>query len=85
MQVNTVWFELRPAVGPDVLIQLLAAPEIAHVTEPAGAVAPTIPLTVLINVMVPPNIGESGEYVTTSVGVARPTTTDCGVVAGSAA
>ena len=73
--------EAVPAVGPT-LVQVDAAPVTLHVKVPAGAVAPTIPETVAVNVMASPNAGVDGEYVTAIVGVALATTTEIGEVVG---
>jgi hypothetical protein len=52
------------------LAQEVPAPEIAQVRVPPGALAPEIPVTVAVYVMVPPKSGESGDEVTAMVGVA---------------
>jgi hypothetical protein len=51
------------------------------VRVPAGAVAPTIPVTVAVYVIVPPKTGLAGEVVIAIVGVALVTTRDIGLVA----
>ena len=63
----------RPATGPVVEAQLLAAPEIAQLKVPAGAVAALLPVMVAVKVMVPPKIGLAGEVVMAMLGVALAT------------
>ena len=70
-----VWLALAPPAAPVEVVQLDAAPEIFQVTLPAGAVAPTIPLTVAVKVIFPPKTGEAGDEVTAIVGVAGVTVT----------
>ena len=73
---------LDPAIGPsgprgehvDVV------PLIFQITEPAGEADPTIPLTVAVNVMVPPKIGLAGDETTAIVGVALVTVKESGGV-----
>ena len=81
-QVNSVWVELDPAIGPELLEQELLAPVKVHVTVPAGAVAWAIPVTVAVNVIVPPNTTFDGALVTTTDAIARVTVTDWAVVVG---
>ena len=69
-----------PLVGPLLEAQVLVAPVTVHTTAPAGAVAPTTPVTVAVNVTWLPNTGDVGEVVTAIVGVARVTVTDNGGV-----
>ena len=57
------------------MVQAEAAPVMLQVTLPAGAVAPTIPLTVAVKVIFPPKTGEAGEVVIAMVGVAGVTVT----------
>jgi len=87
VQVKITFSELVPASGPNGPSgeQTEVAPLMFHVTEPPGAVAPTIPVTVAVNVMVLPNTGVAGEVVMAIVGVAFPTTTESGEVIGSGA
>ena len=87
MQVKITFSELVPASGPNGPSgeQVEVAPLIVHITEPPGAVAPTIPLTVAVKVIVLPNTGVAGEVVIAIVGVAFPTITESGEVIGSAA
>ena len=78
-----VCVELPPATGPVLLTQDEVAPLILQVSVPPGAVAPEIPVTVAVKVIVPPKIGFEGELVTAIVGVACVTVTEVAVVAGS--
>ena len=71
---------LEPAVGPVEETQLEAAPVTFHVTDPAGAVAPEIPVTVAVYVIVPPRTGLEGSVFIAIVGVALATTTETAVV-----
>jgi len=52
---------------------------------PAGAVAPVIPVTVAVKVMVPPSRGLAGEDVTEMAGVAAATIIESGEVGGNPA
>ena len=72
VQVKTTFSALDPAVGPCAPSgeQVEVLPLIVQSTEPAGAVAPTIPETVAVNVMVPPKTGLAGDVATAIVGVA---------------
>ena len=74
MQVKSVWLALVPGVGP-ALVQVEAAPVTFQLTDPAGALAPTIPLTVAVKVRVSPKTGAAGAVVTAIVGVALVTLT----------
>jgi hypothetical protein len=78
VQVKRVWLALPPALGP-ALVQLVAAPLTLQVIEPAGAVAPTIPLTVAVKVRLSPKTGAAGVVVIAIVGVALVTLTLSGV------
>jgi len=82
VQVKTVFSALDPAFGPSGPKgeQVEVVPLIFQSTEPPGAVAPTIPLTVAVNVMVPPKTGLAGVEVRSMVGVAFVTVTDTGGV-----
>ena len=77
VQVKTTFSALDPAVGPvgPRSEQVEVAPLIVQRTEPAGAFAPTIPLTVALKVIVAPKSGLAGIEVTTIVGVALVTVT----------
>jgi hypothetical protein len=68
-----------------VVLQLDALPVIPQVIVPAGAVAPVIPVTVAVYVIVPPSTGLAGEEATEIVGVAGATTIDSGEVGGNPA
>ena len=80
VQVKTTFSALDPAFGPSAPSgeQVEVVPLMVQSTDPAGAVAPTIPETVAVNVMVPPKIGLAGEDATRIVGVALVTVTVTG-------
>jgi hypothetical protein len=80
VQVKMVWLALTPPIPLVLEVHEEAAPLIFHETVPAGAVAPTIPLTVAVKVIDPPKTGEAGEVVIAIVGVALVTTTESGGV-----
>jgi hypothetical protein len=67
-----------PAVGP-ALVQLLAAPVTLQLTDPLGAVAPTIPLTVAVKIRLSPKTAAAGAVVIAIVAVALLTLTLSGV------
>ena len=76
-QLNKVWVKVDPGIGPELVLHTLAAPVTVQFTVPAGAFAPVMPVTVAVNVIVPPNAGLAGELVTVIVGVATVTVSDC--------
>ena len=76
-QLNKVWVKIDPAIGPELVLQPPAAPVKVQFTVPAGAFAPVMPVTVAVNVIVPPNAGLAGELATVIVGVAIVTVSDC--------
>ena len=92
LQVKMVWLGINPfaagvdgeqvngALDPDPC----ATFDTVHVTDPAGAVAPTIPETVAVKTIVFPNTGVVAGALITIVGVAKPTTTSSGGVEVSA-
>ena len=80
VHVKSVWLGLNPPTLLVVPTQVEAAPVIVHATLPAGAVAPTIPLTVAVKVIFPPNNGLAGELVIAMVGVAAVTIFESGGV-----
>jgi hypothetical protein len=82
-QLNKVCVKDEPASGPVLLRQALAAPVKVQFTVPAGAFAPVIPVTVAVNVIVPPNAGLAGELVMVIVGVATVTVRDCAADVGN--
>ena len=75
----------EPAEGPVFVPHVDALPVTPQVIVPAGAIAPVIPVTVAVNVIVPPNTGLAGEVVTAIVGVAAATTIERGDVGGNPA
>jgi hypothetical protein len=81
-QVNSVWVELEPAIGPELLEQVVTAPVKVQDAVPPGAVAPVIPVTVAVKVIVPPYTAFDGELTTTTAAVALVTVTDCAEVVG---
>ena len=72
--MKTTFSALEPALGPTG-VHVEVVPLIVQSTDPAGAVAPTIPETVAVKVIVPPKTGLAGEVVTRMVGVALVTVT----------
>ena len=56
-QLNKVWVNVDPGIGPELVLHTLAAPVTVQFTVPAGAFAPLMPVTVAVNVIVPPNAG----------------------------
>ena len=71
---------LTPDSGPVLMSQFEATSLIVQLTVPAGAVAPTTPLTVAVKVMVPPKSGLKGEVVIVMSGVALLTRTEAALV-----
>ena len=65
--------------------QVDALPVTPQLMDPAGAVAPVIPVTVAVYVIVPPSTGLTGVVAIKIVGVAGATTIESGDVGGSPA
>jgi len=85
--VKTVRFEVAPGNGPVGELHVEAdpdGPDRTHVIVPAGAVAPEIPVTVAVYVIVPPRTGLEGDVVTAIDGVAGATVSESGVYATAA-
>ena len=59
LQVKMVWFWLIPVPAGVEVVQAVAAPPTptVQVTEPAGGVAPTTPLTVAVKTIESPKTG----------------------------
>ena len=78
--MKTTFSALDPAFGPRAPSgeQVEVVPLIVQSTDPPGAVAPIIPETVAVKVIVPPKTGLAGEVVTRIVGVALVTVTVTG-------
>ena len=82
VQVKSTFSALDPAFGPCAPRgeQVEVLPLMVQSTDPAGAVAPTIPETVAVKVIVPPKTGLAGDDATEIVGVALVTVMVIGAV-----